>query len=263
MLREFRRRFGDRRHGYSLRGHIARLKQEGRLPQIAFGAIAVFIVGGLTFGRCDSANITGPNETTAEAPTTTASGGSVVPAHSSGDDDDDDDGVGLPEETFTFSEKTVQRNVVFTGVNPCNGDAVRAEGTRYEKIKITARGDYFDSHHEIEDYFRGFAVNNPVQKYKGEDEHEHDMTITANGLDDQLETEEYLKAIGPEPDWKLEVEQRYRVRFDEPRDMKVYFRARASCMPTSRCTVVGGCVDREFTTVSSDETEVRSLPGVP
>jgi hypothetical protein len=161
-----------------------------------------------------------------------------------------------------FKEKTVQRNVVFTGVNPCNGDAVRLEGIRYEKIRISVGAGYFESHHQIRDWcMRGFALNEPTQKYTGRDEHEHHLKITPAGLDETFETWEQLKALGPEPDWKLRVYQRYKVRYEDPLNMRVEFRSKASC--EHNCSLPGGCVDREFTLVSADEFPISELPLSP
>jgi hypothetical protein len=243
MFKDYWQHRRDRRGDYSFRRHLARLKREGRLPQIGLGALAVVLVAGVSFGQCES-NITGPGEDV--APSTTLTSGSLAP---------DPDRV-------EFKEKTVQRNVVFTGVNPCNGDAVRLEGTRYESIRITTGVGYFDSHHRIRDWcMRGFAIGNPQQKYTGRDEHEHNLKITTLGVNEEFETWEQLKALGSEPDWKLSFYQRYRARFDDPLNMKVEFRARASC--ESECVRPEGCIDREFTLVSADEVPIAALPVSP
>ena len=250
MLDKFRQQLRERRGGYSFRGHLARLKREGRLPRAAGGILAAVIVAGVAFGRCESSSITGPDESAADyaARTTSLTGGSVVP-------DPDPD-------RFTFEEKLVQRNVVFTGVNPCNGDAVRLEGTRYEKIRISAGVGYFDSHHHIRDWcLRGYAINDRRQKYEATDEHEHHLKITTAGLDEETETQEYLKALGSEPDWRLKVYQRYRVRYEDPLNIKVAFRAKASC--DHECALPGGCIEREFTLVTADEFPITELPESP
>lgn len=245
MLVGFRQRLRERRGRYSIRRHIARLTREGRLPQLLGGTLAVVIVAGVTLGRCESSSITGPSEPAAEISASVVSG-SVV----------------SDPDNFTFKEKIVQRNVVFVGVNPCNGDAVRLEGTRYEKIRISVGVGYFDSHHKIHDScMRGYAINEPKQKYKGSDEHEHHLKITTAGVDDELETQEELEALGSEPDWKFRLYQRYKARFDDPLDMRVEYRARGSC--ESRCELPGGCIDREFTFVSADEFPISELPSLP
>ena len=248
MLKDARQRFWQRRGKYSFRRHVSRLRREGRLPRIGLGALAAVLVAAATFAQCETSSLTGPTEdvTQTSAPVASVAGGSLASA---------------PDE-LEFEEKTVQRNVVFTGVNPCNGDAVRLEGTRYEKVRISAGVGYFDTHHKIRDWcMRGYAINNRDQKYKGTDEHEHHMRVTTAGLDDEAETEEYLKALGSEPDWKLKVYQRYRARFDDPLNMKVEFRAKASC--DNNCALPGGCVDREFTFVSADEFPISQLPESP
>jgi hypothetical protein len=108
---------------------------------------------------------------------------------------------------------------------------------------------------------RGFALNEPTQKYTGRDEHEHHLKITPAGLDETFETWERLKALGPEPDWKLRVYQRYKVRYEDPLNMRVEFRSKASC--EHNCSLPGGCVDREFTLVSADEFPISELPLSP
>ncbi|HZO17573.1 MAG TPA: hypothetical protein VFB46_01205 [Gemmatimonadaceae bacterium] len=248
MLREVRQRLRERRGEYSLRRHVARLRREGRLPRIGAGVLFAVLVAGATFAQCDTTSITGPVEDVAlsSAPVATVTSGSLAPE----------------PERLEFKEKTVQRNVIFTGVNPCNGDAVRLEGTRYESIRISVGAGYFDSHHRIRDWcMRGYAIGNPEQKYTGRDEHEHHLKITTAGLDEEFETWESLKALGSEPDWKLRLYQRYKARYDDPLNVRVEFRSRASC--EHNCTLPEGCVDREFTLVTADEFPISALPESP
>ena len=248
MLREVRQRLRERRGEYSLRRHVARLRREGRLPRIGVGVLFAVLVAGATFAQCDTTSITGPVEDVAlsSAPVATVTSGSLAPE----------------PERLEFKEKTVQRNVIFTGVNPCNGDAVRLEGTRYESIRISVGAGYFDSHHRIRDWcMRGYAIGNPEQKYTGRDEHEHHLKITTAGLDEEFETWESLKALGSEPDWKLRLYQRYKARYDDPLNVRVEFRSRASC--EHNCTLPEGCVDREFTLVTADEFPISALPESP
>lgn len=248
MLREVRQRLRERRGEYSLRRHVARLRREGRLPRIGVGVLFAVVVAGATFAQCDTTSLTGPVEDVAlsSAPLATVTSGSLAPE----------------PERLEFKEKTVQRNVIFTGVNPCNGDAVRLEGTRYESIRISVGTGYFDSHHRIRDWcMRGYAIGNPAQKYTGRDEHEHHLKITTAGLDEEFETWEYLKALGSEPDWKLRLYQRYKARYDDPLDMRVEFRSKASC--EHNCTLPEGCIDREFTLVTAEEFPISALPESP
>lgn len=248
MLHEVRQRLRERRGEYSLRRHVARLRREGRLPRIGVGVLLAVVVAGATFAQCDTTSITGPVEDVAlsSAPVATVTSGSLAPE----------------PERLEFKEKTVQRNVIFTGVNPCNGDAVRLEGTRYESIRISVGAGYFDSHHRIRDWcMRGYAIGNPEQKYTGRDEHEHHLKITTAGLDEEFETWEYLKALGSEPDWKLRLYQRYKARYDDPLNARVEFRSKASC--EHNCTLPEGCVDREFTLVTADEFPISALPESP
>lgn len=256
MFKEYWQHRRDRRGDYSFTRHLGRLKREGRLPQIGLSALAVVLVAGVTFARCES-NITGPSETAADAgpiqgPSQGGTISSTGPSHGSGND------PGLE----TFRQRTVQRNVVFIGVNPCNGDAVRAEGTRREKLTLITRApDYFESRSHIWDNFRGFAINDPFPpptRYKGEDEHEHNQVITPTKTDDEVETEEHLIAIGPEPNWKLYFYERRRTDLLQPWNTRVEYRAKASC--SSRCSLPQGCIDREMSLASFNEVELPSLP---
>jgi hypothetical protein len=235
----------DRRGDYSFKKHLARLKREGRLPQIGLGTMAVVLMAAVTFGRCES-SITGP-ETEADA-------GSVESPSLHG--------TGMPG-TDVFKQRTVERNVVFVGVNPCNGDAVRAEGTRYESLTLITREEagYFESRSKIRDYFRGYAINDPVPpptRYKGEDEHEHNEIISPTRLESEVETHEHLVAIGPEPDWKLFFYERRRTDPLQPWNTRVDYRAKASC--SHQCSLPEGCIDREMSLASFSEREVPSIP---
>lgn len=150
MLDEFRQRLRDRRGKYSLRRHLGRLRREGRLRQIVLAAVGLLTVGGLAFGRCQGSSITGPSDPMAETPVrgTVTAGGSVTPSASLGSE--------------TFKENTVERNVVFSGVNPCNGDMVKAMGKRHDKIRIVASPTSFAVDHHINDSFHGEAIDDPL-----------------------------------------------------------------------------------------------------
>lgn len=72
----FRERRGDRRRGYSPRGHYERLKKSGRLPRIGIAVVAFTIIAGISFGKCSDP--TGPPSADSEAgeiarPTTSTS----------------------------------------------------------------------------------------------------------------------------------------------------------------------------------------------
>jgi hypothetical protein len=243
----------DRRGGYSFRKHFARLKREKRLARIGVGAFAVFVVGGITFARCQSSGITGPSSASQSSPSLHTSDGGLP-------------GTDVPDDAFTIKEKTVQHDVVFVGENPCNGDIIEARGTRYEALRVTAGTGYFDSHSRIKDYFKGFAVNDPdppPTRYKGENEVEHDMRITlTSGIDEEREVEQDLKSpSGSDPDYKLRVYMRVRVR---PGDNPFYarqvtYRARATCS-VEKCRKSGGCGDRDCET---RETKIFDIPSIP
>jgi hypothetical protein len=246
----------DRRGGYSFRKHFARLKREKRLARIGVGALAVLVVGGITFARCQSSGITGPS--TASAPNSNAPS-----LHESSPG-----GLGgVPGDALTFKEKTVQHDVVFVGFNPCNDDEIEARGTRYESLRVTAGTGYFDSHSRIQDYFKGYSVSDgPLDRpirYKGQNEVEHDSRITlTSGIDDEKEVEEDLISQGSQnPDFKLRVFMRVRVRpGDDPFNARqITYRARATCS-VEKCRKSGGCGDRDCET---RETKIFDIPQMP
>jgi hypothetical protein len=236
MLEEFRQRLRDRRGKYSLRKHVSRLRREGRLPQIALAVLAVLTLGGVTFARCEASSITGPSSV-AETPAdrNTASGSVTTAAE-------------------TFRENTVERNVVFTGVNPCNGDAVTATGKRHDKFTartiVSPTNVTIEVDHHINDSFRGEAINNPGQLYTGSDVHRDRFELGSEGVEHPDLTNEHLISQGPAPNWILHMRQKSKVRFDDPLNPTVTFEGHASCPPTSECTVAGGCVDRSLEVLS-------------
>lgn len=240
MLDEFRQRLRDRRGKYSLRRHIGRLRREGRLRQIGLAAVALLTVGGLAFGRCQGSSITGPSDPMTETPvrgSVTSGGSATTPT------------AGLGSETF--KENTVERNVVFSGVNPCNGDMVKAMGKRHDKIRIVASPTSFAVDHHINDSFHGEAIDDPNQDYTGSDVHSDSFEIGIDGVEHREITNEHLIAQGPAPNWILHVHQRSDFRFADPLNPAVTFKGHASCPSDSRCTVAGGCVDRDLTLVSA------------
>lgn len=253
MFKEYWQHRRDRRGDYSFSKHLGRLKREGRLPRLGLATLAVVLVAAVTFGQCES-SITGPSETAANGGTIDgpALTGSITPP------------IGTPDggNGDVFKQRTVERNVVFVGVNPCNGDAVRAVGTRYEALTLIVREpSYFESRSRIKDRFYGYAINDPPPhptRYKGEDEHEHNEVISPTRLETEVETHEHLIALGPEPDWKLFFYERRRTDPTRPLHTKIDYRAKASC--SYRCSLPGGCVDREMSLASFSETEIPSIP---
>ena len=225
------RKSRDRRGEYSLRKHLGRLRREGRLPQIGLASVALLTVGGLTFGRCDASDITGPSAPVASTETR----GAVTPSAA----------------TFSETEKenTVERNVVFTGVNPCNGDAVVANGRRHDKFTsravVSPTGEVtIEIDHHLNDSFKGLAANNPEQLYTGSDVHRDRFVLGTDGADHPDMTNEHIISQGSAPNWILHMRQKSRVRFDDPLNPTVTFEGHASCPPTSACTIAGGCIDR-------------------
>src|SRR5687768_13122467 len=170
MLDGLRHRLKDpreRRGGYSVRKHLGRLQREGRLPQIGLAAVALLTIGGLAFGQCDASSLTGPSSSFTEAPSATVgAGGSVATSTAS-----------LGAETFR--ENTMDREFVFTGVNPCNGEPVIARGKRHDRIAATVSASgSFDADHHLNDSFKsvaidaqGVEVTDPDREYVGGDVH--------------------------------------------------------------------------------------------
>jgi hypothetical protein len=246
MLKGFRMKSGDRRQKYSLRKHIGRLKQEGRLPQITLAAIVVVVAGGIAFGQCDSSSITGPSESVATSPSSpagTSASGSVASASLGGSDN--------------FSENTVQRDVMFSGVNPCNGELVVAKGRRHEKTTLTASANSFTADVLLNDSFKsvvlneaGVEVNEPDLEYVGSDVHKDRYTVGLDGIQYRQLTNEHLKRRDG-PNWIFHLHQTSNVSYTNPQNASVSMRGHASCPPTSRCTMPdGNCPDRVFTLVS-------------
>lgn len=230
MLQEFRQRLNERRGKYSLRKHVTRLRREGRLPRVGLAAAAVLAVAGFAFARCEASSITGPTEQSAEAPpASTISGGDVATATIGGSEN--------------FTENTVERNVVFVGINPCNGDAVRAFGKRHDRFRAAVSLTSATLDHHINDSFRGEAINNPAQIYTGSDIHQDRAEIGVDGVEHRELTNEHLISQGPAPNWILHVHQRSNLRFDDPVNPVVTLSGHASCPPQSRCTRPGGCPD--------------------
>lgn len=225
MLDGFRQHLNDRRGKYSLRKHIGRLRREGRLSQVGLAVVAILTLGGVAFAKCQASGVTGPSEE-----------GSVTPSSL------------LLGPSETVQENTVERDVVFVGVNPCNGDVVRAFGKRHDKLraKVEASGASVTLDHHINDSFRGEAVKDPNQKYTGSDVHTDRFEMGPDGTEHREFTNEHLISAGPAPNWILHIHQRYEFRFAEPLSPTVTMEGHASCPPTSECLVEGGCVDREM-----------------
>jgi hypothetical protein len=292
MLNELRQRLRDRRGRYSLPRHLARLKREGRLPRIGAAAVAAIFAAAVSFGRCQSPSITGPSEVAESSFSGTPAGGSVSPSsYSSNDHDSDSDSDSDSEDSdsdkivpgldsdsdgdsdsdnvpivdvppLKFEEKTFQRDVVFTGSNPCNGETYEARGTRRDHIQMAVAPDYFESRHRIHDKFQGFAVLDlPPRptKYRGEDYHDHyEKVVFAERSDYLLVTAEELVAVGSEPDWTLTYFERRYVDVMKPWNSRYVIAAKGRCK--GKCTLPGGCPDVEFKVVSNQEIEVLPLP---
>lgn len=235
MLREVRERLRERRREYSLGRHLARLRREGRLSRVALTGLAFVAIGSVAFAHCDGSRLTGPSDLADETPiaSTVTVGGSVASAGSE-----------------TYKENIVERNVVFSGVNPCNGDVVTAIGKRHDRIRIVASPTSFAVDHHLNDSFRGEAINDPDQEYTGSDVHNDRFEVGIDGVEHRELTNEHLISQGPAPNWILHFHQRSDFRFSDPLNPTVTYRAHASCPPESACMLPGGCVDRELTPVS-------------
>lgn len=250
MFGKFQKRSGDRRQKYSFREHLARLKREGRLPQIGLATAAILIAGGVTFGQCKGDSITGPSEPLAESSTMPASGGSV--AHAS--------------TLFDVKERTVQRDFVLQGQNPCNGDPYVVRGTRRSYFRnwagVNENGEYFNITSVDEDDLKGFAVNDSRQRYEHRDKHEFNfrnkLVYDPPKFDWHRHSEEKIKAIGSDPDFTMYFHERLKITPLDPSDMRAEYISKAKC--DGQCTQPGGCVEQDFATVSVTETDIPSVP---
>jgi hypothetical protein len=234
MLDGFRQRFSERRSKYSLRKHIGRLRREGRLPQIGLAAVAVLTIGGLAFARCQGNSITGPSAPAAEDR--------------------------APGVMATVIENTMQRDAVFTGRNPCNGDLVVAKGKRHDKLSNTFSASGFTADHQINDSFKGVPldaqgveVTDPEFEYVGSDVHSDKMVV--NFLDGTTTTHreltnEHLSRRGGGDHWVLHVDQRMRFSGDPTNPtVDVEVKGHASCPDKTHCKLPDGCPDQAFTFV--------------
>ena len=237
----------ERRGRYSVRKHVSRLHREGRLPQIGLAVVAVLTIGGLAFGQCDASSIAGPSpvtETTVAGAVT--AGGSVNTST-----------AGLGAETFR--DNTVNREFVFTGINPCNGEPVIARGRRHDRIAATVSASgSFDADHHLNDAFKsvaidaqGLEVTDPELEYVGGDVHNDRMSVNfLDGTTSHRElTNERLSRRGGGDHWVLHLDQRTEFTVEDP-EPKITIKGHASCPPTSRCSLADGCPDRTFSVTS-------------
>ena len=250
MFSGSKKRSGDRRQKYSLRQHLARLKREGRLPQLGLATVAILLVGGLSFGQCKGDSITGPGEPRTESTTIPAGGGSVAPATT----------------LFDVRERTVQRDFVFQGQNPCNGDPYIVKGTRRTYFRnwagVNENGQYFSITSVDEDNLKGFAVNDDRQRYEQRDRHEFNfvnkLVYDPPKFDWHRHSEERLKASGEDPDFTMYLHERLKITPLDLSDMTAEYVSKAKC--DGRCMQPGGCVEQDFVTISVTETDVPSIP---
>lgn len=241
MLDEFRKHLRDRRGRYSLRKHLGRLRREGRLPQIGLATVALLTLGGVAFARCQD-SITGPPPV-AETPVggAVSSGGSVgTPSASIGGE--------------SFREHTMNRDFVFTGINPCNGEPVVARGRRHDRLTATiSLSGNFDADHHLNDSFKSVAVDaqgvevtDPELEYVGGDVHNDRMSIYfPDGASHRELTNEHLSRRGGGDHWVLHLDQRSEFRLGDL-EPTVTVKGHASCPPTSHCKLADGCPDRTF-----------------
>jgi hypothetical protein len=246
----FRKEFGDRRKDrrrvYSFRRHFARLKQEGRLPQVASATVALLIVAGVTFGQCRGDSITGPSATTSAS-------GSVAPATSLVPASD------LPP---PFTENVKERPAFFLGTNPCNGEPVIAKGKRHDKLSASFSATSFQADHHINDSFKGVPldaqgaeITDPAFEYVGSDVHNHKTTI--NFLEGQTTdrdlTNEHLSRRGGGDHWVLHVVQITKFSAEDPDNPTVEMKGHASCPDKTHCTLSNDCPDQAFTFIPTPD----------
>jgi hypothetical protein len=133
----------DRRRSRSFRGHLQRLARANRLQQLGMGTLALALISGITFARCNSSSLTGP-ETSAKSSGIKGdlvSGGEVlesVPNLPSAKIEDDPDLVKTNPDFSTSTRTTFF--VTEVAHNPCvvpNEDPVlTGYETVYEKLAM-------------------------------------------------------------------------------------------------------------------------------
>ena len=237
----------DRRRGYSFRRHFARLKQEGRLPQIAAASVALLLLGGIAFGQCRGDSITGPGTPTAESgaagTVATSTLGSVSTASGP-----------------LFKSNDMIRPATFIGRNPCNGDLVVATGKRHIMVtnSVSSSGDFQTDEH-INDSFKsvlvtpeGTEVPDSDVEYVGSDVHSHRMLVDAlePGMIHRDLTNEHLSRRGGEDHWVLHLQQRTEFSVDpltgEMTPANIEIKGHASCPEKRHCKMPGDCPDQAF-----------------
>ena len=221
---ELRRRLRDRRSEYSFRKHLGRLKKEGRLTQIGIAAAAVLVVSGITFGRCQSSNITGPSQQSETAP------------------------VLQPSPSLTTTETTSEtfRNFAFTGYNPCNGDAVAGTGTRHELVHFTINADGSTKiKKHTNDAWKGKAADDQT-KYSASDVHDDMQENSGTTFEHRDINNEHLISEGRSPNWILHLVQKTYIDALDPTKNSVEVKGFAKCPPTSSCSFPDGCPDLQL-----------------
>jgi hypothetical protein len=215
---------GDNRRGrYSLRGHLARLARSGRLKYVALVTVAVVAIGGITFGRCSSSNITGPSPvaTKSQPSADLLGGGSGSPTQPT-------------NETFSFPfEKDV--------VNECNGQLVHLSGTMHLEEYAHPMPDFgFHSHDHQIDHLKGVSMDGSTQ-YVASDEHLDAQRFSLSENYISHYTYDKLIANGPQPDFFVRTKMVMRYSPTDPLgsppvpQIDVDSDCKGQCRPGERC----------------------------
>ena len=210
---------GDRRQGYSFRGHLKRLLETKGLSHILFSTFGTLVIAGAAFAYCSSSGITEPN----------SSGGSVATAPATGSpngtdhhDDDEDDphfrpkdpgllispiDIGPPSAIETsFGPIDVPVDMQAT---PCNHDVVNWDPRR---SYVTMSGVMVLKPATGEVYIRGrFAQRGygvgtivvPTRRYTGYQEYEKEYYLRPPTSVNEEEFELKIIAKGNIEPWPL------------------------------------------------------------
>ena len=127
---------------------------------------------------------------------------------------------------------------------------------------MNENGQYFAITSRDRDTWKGFAVNEPNQKYRGDDTHEFNfrdkLAYDPPKLDWHRHSEEHIKAIGDDPDYTYYFHERIKITPMDPSDQQVEYVVKAKC--DGQCVLPEGCGEQPFSTVSVTETEIPSVP---
>ena len=175
----FRERRRDRRRSYSIRGHVARLRSEGRLRIVATRLAVFILIAGVSLSRCRGADITGPPATPPSSPAGTPT-----------------DLTGVePVDKLAIA---VYPASLLPPVNPCNAEAILDQSGdahfTYHTVEDSdgkAHTTYHDEFHRngkspSGDTYQSMKISDNLTTVTGDPypvvfNHEYDVTVASNG----------------------------------------------------------------------------------